>query len=81
MSKWAVVIENLEAKKMQLVTPEIESAGDDARYGNEVHVCPVVFDGDDISFGFHEFTRDCPCHPKVKQGISKTVIIHTEKVN
>lgn len=80
---WVVCIENLEEKKFQCVDREMLDTfdPDDPRYGADVHVVPVKKDAGDLSFGVHEFTRECACHPAVQPNDGRTLVIHSEKVN
>lgn len=83
--RWAVCMKNLEAGKMQLITPDMSVDEDDPRYGDDVHIVPVVEDHKDpetLSFGIHDFVRDCYCHPKVQEHCgSRTIICHQAAVN
>jgi hypothetical protein len=58
---------------------------DDPIYGDDVHIVPVVEDKKDptyLSFGVHDFVRDCACHPKVEpRAGGRTIISHSAMVN
>lgn len=83
--RWAVCMKNLEIGKMQLITPDMTVDEDDPRYGDEVHVVPVVEDKKDLtnlSFGVHDFVRDCCCHPNIQERCGGRIIIaHRSEVN
>ncbi len=83
--RWAVCVKNLEAGQMQLITPDMTVDADDPRFGDDVHIVPVSEDQKDsdyLSFGVHDFVRDCYCHPKVQeQCYGRTLISHREAVN
>lgn len=82
--RWAVCVKNLEVGKMQLITPDMTLDADDPIYGDDVHIVPVVEDKKDptyLSFGVHDFVRDCACHPKVQDGLSRTIITHQAAFN
>jgi hypothetical protein len=83
--RWAVCMKNVEVGKMQLITPDMSVDGDDPRFGDEVHIVPVVEDPKDptfLSFGFHDFVSGCVCHPKIQpQCGSRTIITHQAAVN
>lgn len=83
--RWAICMKNLEAGKMQLITPDMSVDEDDPRYGDEVHICPVVEDPKDpkyLSFGVHDFVKECACHPKIQEQCgSRTIITHSAAVN
>jgi hypothetical protein len=78
-------MKNLEADKMQLITPEMTGASDDPRFGDEVHIVPVEEDPKDpthLCFGVHEFVRECACHPRLQQKSSgRMIIAHQAAVN
>lgn len=83
--RWAVCVKNLEAGQMQLITPDMTVDADDPRFGDEVHIVPVVENQKNlgwIDFGVHNFVRDCYCHPKIEpRGSGKTIISHSAMVN
>jgi hypothetical protein len=83
--RWAVCIKNLEVGKMQLITPDMTVDADDPRYGDEAHIVPVSenqADPDYLSFGVHDFVRDCACHPTVETRCGyRTIISHSAAVN
>jgi hypothetical protein len=83
--RWAIVMKNLEAGKMQLITPDMTGASEDPRFGDDVHIVPVVEDPKDpniLSFGVHDFITDCACHPRVEpQCNGRTLITHSAAVN
>ena len=84
--QWATCLMNLEVGKMELVTPDNVPDGDDPKYGEDVHIVPCFAEDEgrewEHSFGLHEFTKECACHPKLKklEG-GRLLIIHTERVN
>jgi TPR repeat protein len=83
--RWAVCVKNLETGKMVLITPDMTVDTDDPRFGDEVHIVPVVKDQKDpdwLSFGVHDFVRDCACHPKIEpRARGRTIISHRAAVN
>jgi hypothetical protein len=83
--RWAVCVKNIEVGKMMLITPDMSVDVDDPRLGDEVHIVPVVEDQKDpdwLSFGVHDFVRDCYCHPKIQeQCYGRTIISHSATVN
>jgi len=83
--RWAVCMKNLEADKMQLITPDMTVDADDPRFSDEVHIVPVSEDQQDpewLSFGVHDFVRNCCCHPKVEpRAGGRAIISHSAMVN
>jgi hypothetical protein len=83
--RWAIVMKNREAGKWQLITPDMRVDEDDPLYDDEVHIAPVSEDQKDpnfLSFGIHDFVRDCVCHPKIQEHCgSRTLITHQTAVN
>lgn len=83
--RWAICMKNLEAGKMQLITPEMTGAPEDPRFGDEVHIVPVVEDPKDptvLSFGVHDFVRECACHPRIEpKSNGRMIIAHQSAVN
>jgi hypothetical protein len=82
---WAICVKNLEIGEMVLITPDMTVDVDDPRYDDEVHIVPVTIDTKDpdyLSFGVHDFKRDCYCHPKIQKHCGgRTVIKHRATVN
>jgi hypothetical protein len=82
---WAICVKNLEIGEMVLITPDMSVDVDDPRFDDEVHIVPVVVDPKDpdrLSFGIHDFVRDCVCHPKIQNHCGgRTVIKHRAVVN
>ena len=83
--RWAVCMKNLEVGKMALITPDMTVDQDDPRFDQEVHIVPILEDPKDVtrlSFGAHDFVRDCACHPKIlDQALGRTIITHSAAVN
>ena len=82
---WATCLKSTETGKMMLVTPDQRPDSDDPRYEQEVHIVPVVTDPKDenyYTFGVHDFTHNCYCHPKIQEQVhGRTLILHREVVN
>lgn len=85
MTGWAVCLKNLESDKWQMIPCGEHVDHDDPRYGDEIHVMPCFDDPqveNHLNFGFHDFSRECVCHPKLQpQASGKVMIIHNERVN
>jgi hypothetical protein len=80
--KWATVLKNVEVDKFVLVEAGDRVDVDDSRYGDEVHIVPVTVEKEEISFGVHDFRRECHCHPRVEEQVfGRTLVIHTDMVN
>ena len=82
--RWAICMKNLEVGKMQLITPDMSVDENDPRYDDDVHIVPVVEDPKDptcLSFGVHDFVRDCACHPKIQERLYRNIISHRSAVN
>lgn len=83
--RWAICMKNLEAGKWQLITPDMTVDEDDPLFGDDVHIVPVVQHPDKpdhLSFGVHDFVRECPCHTKVEEQVSgRTIVTHSGAVN
>jgi len=84
--RWAVCMKNLEIGKMVLITPDMTPPDeDDPRFDQEVHIVPVEEHPNDpyyLSFGVHDFVRDCPCHPRIQRRcFGRTIISHRAVVN
>jgi hypothetical protein len=68
-----------------LIRPDEVERFEAPEYRHEFHIVPVdeskVSDGC-VSFGFHDFVRDCVCHPKIQvQCFGRTLVSHRETVN
>lgn len=82
MSKWATVLKDVEADKFVMVDAGTKIDPDDLRYGEDVHIVPVTVEKEEISFGIHEFEKNCYCHPKVEEQVwGRQLVIHTDRVN
>jgi hypothetical protein len=83
--RWAVCMKDVEVGRMQLITPDMRVDEDDPRFGDEVHVIPVIEDKNDpmhLDFGVHDFVRECVCHPKIQEQCGgRTIIAHQSAVN
>jgi len=77
---WAIAIEDKANKKIQLVTADTgEIDNDDPAYG-DVHIVPIIEDGEYIMFGCHEFKRNCYCQPEVKIEMDeRPMVIHKDR--
>jgi hypothetical protein len=81
---WVVTIRNLVEDRVQIVTPEMTIPHDDPMFENEVHIVPAFFDKTAaepeeaaLLFGIHEFTRGCPCGPRVVQACGqRDMVLH-----
>ena len=83
---WATCLKDNESGCMVMLGQGQTPDSDDPRYGNEVHIVPVEVvekeDGQYYSFGVHEFTYECFCHPEIQdQCHGRTLILHKEKLN
>ena len=83
---WVVVIENIESGKMELMRNDMPIDPDHPRYGQEAHIVPCnegdIVDQFNFSFGAHEFTRACYCHPEVcEQVYGRRLVIHRPATN
>jgi hypothetical protein len=80
--RWGIAMKNLEVDKWQLITPDMSVDEDDPRYGDEVHIAPVVEDSEYLSFGVHDFKANCACHPEIDPHCGgRTIIKHKAAVN
>lgn len=83
--RWTVCMKNIEVGKWQLITPDMTVDADDPRFDNEVHIVPVNVNPkqpDYLSFGVHDFIRECCCHPQIQELChSRTIITHRSAVN
>jgi hypothetical protein len=82
--RWALCMKNLEVGKMQLITPDMTVDEDDPRFGDDLHIVPLVENQiypNRISFGVHEFERTCACHPRFEAGLYRNIITHQAAVN
>ena len=76
---WVLAIKEIATGKIRTLSPEDRIAPDDTRYG-DVHVAPVYEDGSMLSFGAHEFTRQCYCHPEVRISLDqRPIVVHRER--
>ena len=80
--EWVLCIKNLAEDKFEAIPPGIPFDRDDPNFGPEAHVIPIVRDGDWLSFGYHEPSRGCACHPIVEQlhASAKFLVKHKEWV-
>jgi hypothetical protein len=82
MTGWATCLKEVETGRWLLIPPEEKPDNDDPRFEQIVHIVPVKQDGEYLSFGIHDFTPECYCHPKVQEQVfGRTIICHTEVVN
>jgi hypothetical protein len=73
---------DIEAGKYMLVTPENKPDADDPRYGDEVHIVPLVALDGHLSLVGHECSLSCYCRPSVRKQVwNRTLVIHNETVN
>lgn len=76
---WAVAIKDRESGKIRIADEDDDNL-DSARH--EVHVVPCEDHKQDkelITFGMHDFTRYCICHPRIERdGFDKEIVIHEE---
>jgi hypothetical protein len=82
MKFWAVCAERLSGE-IELIDKTHDEL-DASAYKKEMHVAPCVFRGDELSFGPHEFTRDCPCHPDImrrEDHLDWLIIKHHDRTN
>lgn len=82
--RWAITMKNLEAGKWQLITPDMDIDPEDPRYDKDMHIVPIVEDPNNptyLSFGIHALVRDCPCHPRIEEGLYRNRIKHRAAMN
>ncbi len=79
---WAVVIREADTKRVLCLCENDRIDSDDPRFENEVHFVPCLEDGDGLTFGVHDFTKDCCCGPKVEVALGqRDRVIHRERHN
>ena len=79
---WAIALRKTKTGAIQLYTDGMKVDEDDPEYDQDVHIVPCFENGDDLSFGVHDFTRQCCCHPRVDDNTYKrNLVIHSERVN
>jgi hypothetical protein len=79
-----VVVKNIESGRLEIITPTTEVDPGDPRYDSMVHIIPFKEEPDPqrLSFGVHEFVRNCCCHPKIEDRCGgRTIISHSAMVN
>jgi hypothetical protein len=83
--RWALCIKDLESGKVVLICADEAESFEAPEYRHELHIVPIDENkatGDCVSFGFHDFVRDCACHPKIQEQCgSRTIISHRAMVN
>jgi hypothetical protein len=81
---WAIGMLNLKTGMIELYAGQ-KITKDDPEYGPDVHIIPInpiSGSGADLSFGAHEFTRQCYCHPTTRPATPhKTFVFHKNTVN
>lgn len=81
---WAIGMLHLKTGMVELFAGQ-KITRDDPEYGPDVHIVPIKpinGSGADLSFGAHEFTRQCYCHPTTRPcSEHKTFIFHKDIVN
>lgn len=77
---WAIAIEDKVNKKIRMIaSTEEKIANDDPAYG-DVHIVPVIEDGEYLMFGCHEFKRNCYCQPELKIELDeRPMVIHKDR--
>lgn len=82
---WTIAFLEAKTGAIRLYTEGMHVSEDDPEYHRDVHFVPMTpldDNNDDFVFGYHELTRDCCCHPRVKnRGAGRTHIVHSERVN
>ena len=78
---WALVLRETESKQPVLLTSDMTVAADDDHFERDVHIVPVTEDGVWLTFGKHDFSRECYCSPEVKRKIhGRYMVEHHERV-
>lgn len=81
---WALAIREVESRKVILITEGMRIDEEDPRYEDEVHIVPCDEDPKDkevLSFGYHDFTKECCCQPRTETRVGRSLIVHKDKVN
>jgi hypothetical protein len=82
---WALCIKDLESGKVTLIRPDEVERFEAPKHRHEFHIVPIdenKVSEDCVSYGFHDFVRDCVCHPKIQvQSFGRTIISHKAEVN
>lgn len=82
---WAICLKNLEEGGIEIISADQQIDADDPRYDHDVHIAPCKDDAEDpecMTFGIHDFTRECVCKPTVReQANGQNLIIHSDQVN
>jgi hypothetical protein len=82
--EWAIGFICLKTGKVELYGGEDTDLSDPA-YGPDIHIVPcdpIKGNKADLTFGAHEFTRECYCHPRTKPcSPHKTLVLHNGTVN
>lgn len=79
---WGVCVTHIPTGKILLLDNEADQIDpDDPNYGNDVHIVPLIEDGNMYTFGIHFFERNCICRPRVDVGVSRNLVIHSERSN
>ncbi len=83
--RWALCIKNLESGKVVIISPEEAECFEAPKHRHEFHIVPIDENKateDYVSFGFHDFVRDCVCHPEIQvQSFGRILISHKALVN
>jgi hypothetical protein len=73
---WALAIEDKRTGRVRVFDRvDIYIAADDPDFGDG-HAVPIYGDDTTMSFGAHEFTRQCYCHPTIKIEPDKRTLEH-----
>jgi len=84
---WVICFKNAVTGKMELIPSGMNVDHDDPTYEQEAHILPCTDLGSTpeemhFTFGAHEFTRQCYCHPEVREQIHRrTLILHKATLN
>ena len=77
-NRWTWTVVNRMTNRVQLVHTDNEEVPSGPEY--ERHVLPYNDDGDMLSFGAHEFTRNCFCRPRIDVNLrGDVIVIHEDR--
>jgi hypothetical protein len=78
---WAIALRETESQRVMLWDGQQKIDPDDPRFEQEVHIVPFTEEDDEwMTFGLHDFTRECCCKPRVETQVNdRDKIIHNDK--
>jgi hypothetical protein len=75
---WALAIEDKRSGKVHVFESEDDVHRidhDDPDFGDG-HLVPIIQNGEYLTFGCHEFKRDCYCRPEIITGEGKRPLVY-----